>query len=120
MNTPKPPLIRTMLAYADNIWNVFLTMSGHSAISISTDNCLHVWGLKTGKCLHILKGFFSAADEMTVTPDGQRSITAMGIQPRVWNLEKLECLCALKGHSDRINGVSTTPDGGLAISGSTD
>ena len=54
---------------------------------------------------------------MTLTPDGNRAVSA-GFDGtlRVWDVQSGECLRILEGHTERVNSVALTPDGNRAVS----
>jgi WD40 repeat protein len=110
--------------------SVSVTPDGRRAVSAAgewspdrdkRDNALRVWDLETGFCKLVLEGHTGDVNDVCVTPDGLRAVSASDDKTlRVWDLETGRCLRVLEGHTESVWSVSVTPDGLRAVSTSHD
>ncbi|HVR30787.1 MAG TPA: NACHT domain-containing protein [Thermoanaerobaculia bacterium] len=94
------------------VFAVWVTPSGRSALSGSEDGGLLVWDLETGES-RVLEGQLESVDAVSVTPDGRRAVSG-GDKARVWDLET-GVNRLLKGHEGSVYRFEVTPDGRRAI-----
>ena len=94
---------------------------GSEALSGSDDGALHLWALKTGKRLHLMKGHSAKILGLDVTADGKLAVTASWDRTvRIWNLETGKIQHVLKGHTAPINAVAFSADDKQVLSAATD
>jgi WD40 repeat protein len=110
-----------------NCWSgvisIILLMDGLRLISLSEDNILRIWDLKSGECLRSLHSEEkSNMSDGRVTTDGRRAIT-VGLNdpiPRIWDLDNAICISSLEGHKRDIAGKALAIFGKAAATGSYD
>jgi WD40 repeat protein len=74
-----------------------------------------------GPLIRTLEGHTSWINDVAVTPDGTRAISASSDRTfREWDLETGEQIRTLEGHTRPVNAVAVTSDGARAISTSED
>ncbi|MFA7158472.1 MAG: hypothetical protein WC299_04145, partial [Kiritimatiellia bacterium] len=102
----KPSLCLTLEGHNDAVKCVNVTPDGRRAVSASADNTLRVWDLKSGQCLHTLKGHVGSLCRGFLRMDDDGNIIALSYQE------------AVKNRPRGVLSVSITPDGRRAVSGS--
>jgi WD40 repeat protein len=74
-----------------------------------------------GALLRTLVGHSHWVDDVSVTPDGKRAVSASAdCTLKVWDLDTGRCLRTLEGHRAQVKGVAVTPDGKRVVSASYD
>ena len=80
-----------------------------------------MWNLQTGELLRTLKGHTNGVLAVTITPDGQKAVSAsVDTTLKVWDWQTGKVLRTLTGHTSSVQAVAITPNGQLAISASDD
>jgi len=83
------------------------------------DHRLLVWDLKTGTCVHELKGHQGGIQGVHALLDDRALSWSRDGTIRIWAMESGQCLNILEGHTDSIKGVCMLPNGQV-LSSSTD
>ncbi|KAF9517135.1 hypothetical protein BS47DRAFT_1371519 [Hydnum rufescens UP504] len=109
-------LVRNLVGHLQGIWALHL---GALAITGSCDRDVRVWDVRSGYCLHVLKGHTSTV-RCVKALDG-RPIAVSGARDgviRVWDIQKGICLRVLEGHESSVRALDIA--GNVAITGSYD
>ncbi|KAF9173746.1 hypothetical protein BGX20_002201 [Mortierella sp. AD010] len=114
----------------DRVWSstdgdqfvIQLVFSPASDLIVSgDDDSVKLWDVKTGNCIHTLKGHSDTVSYIAFSPNGNRIVSGSDDRTlRLWDVETGECIYELKGYTGIIFGVAFSPKGDLFASGSSD
>mgnify|MGYP006274546223 CR=1 FL=1 len=90
-----------------------LPTDGNNIISVSTDNTIKLWYLKTGELIRTFSGHSSAILSVAISPDGNAIASACQDKVHFWNLRTGELRQTLSGRYP----VAFSPDGNSLITG---
>jgi WD40 repeat protein len=121
LESPRGPLLRTLLGHTSWVNAVAVTPDGEHVISGSADSTLKVWEVESGREVRTLEGHTSAVLAVAVTPDGRHIISGSKDNTlRIWELDTGRAVRTLQGHFGGVYAVAVAPDGRHVISGSWD
>ena len=110
------PALRTLTGHTDMIRAIVVTPDGTRVVSAAMDTTLKVWSLRTGACLHTLRGHTRGITKLWVvdTPTGPRALSSApddGL--RLWDFDTGDCLKNEPGDSffSTALPIAFTPDG---------
>ncbi|MFM6220403.1 MAG: WD40 repeat domain-containing protein, partial [Dolichospermum sp.] len=100
-------------------------------ISVSSDeigdtkpyitNNIVIWNIETGHALLTITGHNSVFNDVAVTPDGEKIVSASRDgMVKVWDIETGQVSLTLAGHNDAVTSVKVTPDGKKIVSSGWD
>ena len=117
-------LVRVMRGHSHGVWDVDVTPTGDTAVSVSEDGTMRTWDLKTGEPLRTFANPGSSPwiRCVAVSPDGRTAVTGDGdggeAMVRTWSLkETLGARQLRAGEGDLLVAPSRSQDGhGFALS----
>lgn len=87
----------------------------------SMDNIIHVWDIKTGKDIKILKGHKDSIKQIAISPDKKYIASASKDKTiRIWDVQTGKEIQSLFGHTESVNSIAFSPDGKQVVSASSD
>ena len=108
------------------------TLDRTKIISVSSDeigdtkpfnitNNIVIWNIETGHALLTITGHNSVFNDVAVTPDGEKIVSASRDgMVKVWDIETGQVSLTLAGHNDAVTSVKVTPDGKKIVSSGWD
>ena len=97
------------------------TPDGERAVTVSSDETVRLWDLKTGKEIRQYKGHTGPLYCVAVSEDGRTLVTgAQDNTLRLWDVPQPRPALSLTGHQGVADGVAISPDGRLVVSGAAD
>ena len=120
--------LRVLRGHKRTVWAICVLPDDQHVVTVSDDQTMRVWEIKSGICLRILKDrtfnleylIEPCGRSVTVLPDGDRVVSAVGKKLRVRHLKTGSCIQTLKGHSGDIQSLAVTPDGQHVLSTSAE
>ncbi len=102
----------TYLAAEPDVNSVTFSPSGQEIAAAGRDRLAHVWNVRNGREIAVLKGHTSVVYDLAFSPDGRRIATAARDHTiKVWDAETGSELLTLSGHSAPVLAVAFSPDG---------
>ncbi|MDJ0526279.1 MAG: WD40 repeat domain-containing protein [Microcystis sp. M53603_WE2] len=84
-------------------------------------NNIVIWNIETGHALLTITGHNSVFNDVAVTPDGEKIVSASRDgMVKVWDIETGQVSLTLAGHNDAVTSVKVTPDGKKIVSSGWD
>lgn len=116
--TDEPALLRGHLAPV--LMGAF-TPDGERAVTVSSDETVRLWDLKSGKELRQYKGHTGPLFCLALSGDGRTLVTgAQDNTLRLWDVPQPRPVISLTGHQGVARGLAISPDGKLVVSGAAD
>ncbi|KAF9438218.1 hypothetical protein BGZ76_009145 [Entomortierella beljakovae] len=121
--------------YETSTWQKVLKLTGHYSetksfafsqkcdrlISGSSDDCIRVWDLTTGECIHIMDDHNHIVYSVAYSPNQVQFASAGHDKKiRIWDVETGSCLHVLDGHSSEVMSIMYSPSGEQIVSSSRD
>jgi WD40 repeat protein len=116
--TDEPGVLRGHLAPV--LMGAF-TPDGERAVTVSSDETVRLWDLKTGKEIRQYKGHTGPLYCMALSGDGRMLVTgAQDNTLRLWDVPQPRPVLLMAGHQGAAGGLAVSPDGRMVVSGGAD
>jgi WD40 repeat protein len=103
----------------DEVKSCAIKADGSAALSASSDGCLIVWDLATGRPRHILYADLAGAGCCAISADGRAGLSALEDHSLiVWDLQSGQQRYRLRGHTSEVAACAVSAEGhtGLSVS----
>ncbi|KYC43838.1 hypothetical protein WA1_01395 [Scytonema hofmannii PCC 7110] len=95
---------------ASRIWLVAVNPDGKSLLSVSENQTMKLWDIRTGQCLRKVYGYSNWILSVAFSPNGQMLASSSEDQRvRLWDVTTGQCLRTLPGHTNLISSVTFAP-----------
>ena len=91
-----------------------VTRDGHYAVTGHTDGIARVWDIRTGQVIATLSGQNGKVDDVEISADGRRAVTATTLDDdtaRVWELPSGRLAHSLRHEAQGVDELAFSPDG---------
>ncbi|MCC5604521.1 NB-ARC domain-containing protein [Nostoc favosum] len=97
-------------SYASRIWLVAVNPDGQTLLSVSENQTMKLWDIRTGQCLRTVDGYINWILSVAFSPDGQiLASSSQDQRVRLWDVETGQCLRTLQGHTNLVSSVTFAP-----------
>lgn len=93
---------------------------GRYIVSVSSDEIIKVWDVKTAKCIKTIKDDSNGIDSVKFTPDGKYIISATSVGIKIWEIESGVCIKTFQDDIGRSYATEISNDGRYVIYASYD
>ena len=109
----------TLEGHTDIVSSVAFRPNGVMLASVSWDQTVRLWNVKTERLLHTLRGHTAEVASVAFSPDGQTLASASwDATIRLWSPNTGKLKRTLPGHTGGVTSVAFSPDGQTLASGS--
>ncbi|MEH1948207.1 MAG: NB-ARC domain-containing protein [Nostoc sp.] len=92
---------------ASRIWLIAVNPDGQSLLSISENQTMKLWDVRTGQCLRTVDGYINWILSVAFSPDGQMLASSSQDQRvRLWDVKTGQYLQTLQGHTNLVSSVT--------------
>ncbi|KAF4763622.1 hypothetical protein HAV15_001338 [Penicillium sp. str.  len=94
---------QTLEGHSDSVESVTFSRDGRILASVSDDETIKLWDVRTGETLHTIEGHSDSVRSVAFSPDPDSRILASGSEDdtiKLWDTKTGEELHTLEGHSD--------------------
>ncbi|MFN7097417.1 MAG: WD40 repeat domain-containing protein, partial [Gammaproteobacteria bacterium] len=110
-----------MTKYYHSITFLAYSPQGTELVSVSADNIINIWEIKTGKEIQVLTKHIARITCLVYSPQGtELAIGGVDCTVRLWTLITKEERRILEGHTDLVSCLAYSPKGTELASGSFD
>lgn len=92
---------------------------GRYIVSVSIDEIIKVWDVKTAKCIKTIKDDSNGIYSVKFTPDGKYIISATSVGIKIWEIESGVCIKTFQDDIGRSYATDISNDGRYVIYAST-
>ncbi len=103
---------KTLEGHSSSVDHLVLSADGAIAVSAGRyKDCLKVWDVQSGECLHTLSGHSGSINSVAITPDGAIAVSGSSDDTvKVWDIHSGECRRTLT-RLYVVNDLALTADG---------